>query len=345
MKVNRQALIDSLEKASLALGGATAPVDQKCFRFYKDQVQATNGILLITAKLPEGMDLTCKVPGDSLLGLLKTITGEQVELVMKGDDLRVVTNRIVGKFQTVPMLEKDFKAVKIDPKTAQSIGGKLRACLAMGRHNVLKTGTGPMCGVRIEGGVMFATNKFSILRVEHSEGDTIHCTVPVEFIDALAKFEAVDGVIFTGEALVAHLGTDQTNEALMASTVIGGDYPNLDQYFKCDYASAKTIELAEPLTGTVNRCVAFLKDVENVDKDITVTCGKQLTIKAKSPAVGEFEETLDLVKPLDSQVEFLINPLMLKSVTGNKFMFLPKEKLVLFADAEIGSQYLVQTRE
>ena len=341
MKVNRQSLIDSLEKVALALGGSTAPMDQKCFWFLDDKVQATNGITLITTKLLEGMNLRCKVPGESLLGLLKVITGEQVELTMKENDLRVVTTRIMGKFQTTPINVDNFKVVKFDPETAKPIGAQIRAGLNLCRHNVLKTGTGPMCGVRIEGDTIFATNKFSILQFNHHEGDAIRCTVPIEFIDTLAKFDKIDSVSFTGEVLLASIGPD----TLVASTIIGGDYPNLAQYFQCDYASAKTIELAEPLTGTVNRCIAFLKDVENVDKDITVTCGGQLTIKAKSPAVGEFEETLDLVAPINAQIEFLINPLMLKSVTGNKFMFLPKERLVLFTDKEIDSRYLVQTRE
>lgn len=350
MKVNRKALIEALEIVAPALGGAGAPVETQTIKIWGTLIQTSNGLIRIQTSLPVDLGMKISVPGAPLITLLNGLKTDEVELKLGKDNkyLSIQTSKVDGKFNVVKLEKFD----PIDMSTYVAIRDKDRyrdvlVGLGQCRNNVSKDeSAGPLRGVRINGTEILSTNRSRIYRYRLKGDIQWHCTVYKVFIDVVTPYADKAGTIYMkdDEAIGVVVG-----DTLIQSKLIEGKYPDLDQYFptkQCIESESKRVSYIDPIGDSLGRHIDFLNGVDNADKEVSVTiAGSTCEIISRNQSVGEIREVVDLKEPVDTEISFLINPILLKDFLTrcNYFQYLPSSKLVLFEIS--GVEHLVQTRE
>lgn len=353
MKIDRQLFINRLEMVAPALGSQSSSIDSQCFKIFDGSIQASNGVILMETGFPPTMnvDLRCSVPGEPLLSLLKSLKSDEIEIKKSkdGKHLIVTTNKLEGKFLTTDQEKMAKVSASKDSckKIYESSNGvsELVCGLIKCKDNVSKNeNDGPMRGVRIDGDVVISTNRFRIFKYL-VPNTNIQCTVPIEFINVIGTAQnAVSDMLYMDcTSLIAIIGDD----TFLTTKPITGAFPQLDQYFPDEKSdNAKTISFTNEVHDVLSRHASLIKNLDQADRESTITiCGNECTIVTKHAAVGELTEVISLESPVDDQIQFLINPLMLKDIVSGckSFTFYTDSRLVLFESNN--TKHLVQTRE
>ena len=168
MKIEKDEFVKSLERVSPALGVNVLVPAFQCFIFDKGYVTATDGVIVVRSRCDSAPDLDCVIPGPQFLALLKSMRDKTIGLEVAGDKVIVTSARgsIKGNFTTVT--RTDPPAIPMcDMKGSDNNFKRLFDGLSFCRYIVSKDETtGPRCGVRVENGKIFSTDKYRIARYD-----------------------------------------------------------------------------------------------------------------------------------------------------------------------------------
>lgn len=352
MKVNRLGLVESLEKVWPAVGRNALVPKYQSFTFRGNHVQATGGALWIDAPLPEGMNLTACVEAEPFLKLVSGISHKEVDLEITDDKLVVKAPKVNSEFTVLPPEPAQVPVVEgsVDLNNLEDLIRGLEFC----RFGVSRDETmGALCGVYITGNILWACDRYRILRWNLDAPVSLECSLPMKFLEQLVKMHTqIVAMEYKGDPVNGgSLNVQFEDGTVMWGVTLTGEYPNLEQYFP-DPNQAEVIQLDSTFPAVVDRHLAFLKDVPAIDEEVIfkvdstscTTYGHKLTIGKKIDRKLQEVTTLDPPRTDASPFEFRINPVLLKDIMGLcwEFKFFPGSTVVLFETPKF--QYLVQTR-
>jgi len=343
MKVNREKLVDALEKVAPALGFNILVPEFHYFQIDRNRVQATDGVLLIDTSLPEDVNFSCAVPGVPFLHLLKNLNDEEVELVHKDDTLKVRTDRVKGTFTTAVLKLKETADLQRAEKLSTDLPGLLQG-LNYCRFGVSRDETlGPCCGVRVDNNYILSTDRYRIARWDLEESCGVKNSLPLKFIETILKNQTAVSELYCqkDEQFVVILN----DGTYIGTSVLVGDYPDLVQYFPTS-DNYRGVDLDVDLQDVLERHISFLKNVVLVDKEISVKILKgKCIITSEDKELGTLSEELEISSSKEEEVEFTINPVFLRDIAPecSGFKYYAEKGLVLFEFKNL--KYLVQTKE
>lgn len=338
MKINRKDFVEVLNVVAPAVGqNAMVPAFQ-CFQIDGTEVVVTDGVLVIRAKFKEDTGLCCVVPAPQFKTLLSGMSAKNIDLVEDGDGqlvVKTVKGSIKGTFATISNFSPSA-VPEIELKSLSEDGFRgLAAALSFCRYSTSKDeANGPYCGIRIAGTKVYSTDKYRISRYEIGEQVLVEdVTVPLKFVAVLLKHRDQIAEIGTdnGKILMAKL----KDGTLLYTGLLEGEYRDLEEYFPKDTASGQTVEFPKELSETLERHIAFLKNVD-------VTCmlmnikivGNTCTLTSVDKELGTVTEDLQLAAPRAAKagkIEFDINPLFLREVVEVSNTFTYKDGKILFS--------------
>jgi hypothetical protein len=347
MKINRTKFVESLEKASYALGTSDIAPEHSHFKINGRRIQAANGFMSIDLLHSEDLGIICSVPGDSLLSLLRGLQSDEVNLYIEKENLKVKTTKLEGSF----IILKNPKFVEINLEGQEKLlfstdglddfitGTKL--C----RNTVSKDKTtGSIRGVGIKENTLFGTDRWRISRYPLSEKDMMdgrNLSIPVELLDFLIKNkEEVDEMFCNNQQLTVLLKED----ILVSSSLFTEEFPNLNQYFP-ETDKSFQISFKDGITDTIERIITFLKNLDLSDKEVEIAIiGDKARLYSKNVNCGELIEEISLDSNVDEEFSFLINPVFLSEIIEENSIleYFPEEKLILITKNQL--QVLVQTK-
>lgn len=344
MKINREQLVNVLEKVAPALGFNVLVPEFQYFQIDGQRIQATDGAMLIDTTFPEDTRLKCAIMGRSFLDLLKSLDKEEVELIYKEGKVKVKTDKIEGTFAVldkVKMRDVSFPLAYFVVRLPEILSNLIRG-IRLCRWGVSKDETsGPLCGVKIADNLVLSTDRYRIIKYELNDCLSFECSLPSKFIDVLLrnKDEVLEMRYIEGEKFVVCL----RDGTIIATAVLAGEYPDLLQYFPT--TTSEEIKFMGGQVSAIERHINFLKSVDYVDKKILIKIqGNKCVITSKDRELGELVEELEVFTKEDLDIEFSVNPIFLRNIIdlSLSFKYYVEKGLVLFEADKL--RYLVQTR-
>ena len=342
MKINRKQFVEALQKLSPALGINILVPEFQYFQIEGNHIQAFDGVLLADLILPMDIGLTCAIPRE-VLGLLSSLSVEEVDLVIKNDDLQVRTDKLEGKFSVIippkfqSLSQIDADDVKfIDPELFTDVVEGLSFC----RFGVSKDATaGPKCGVHICKDKIFSTDRYRVVKWNLDADSKVECSIPLKFIDLLRR----------NRNEISSLGCIEDKTLIMilkdgtyiSTCLLQGEYPKLLQYFP-DSVDYKQVEFGESLVSIIDRHLALLKDVNSVDRETMIEAREGVcTLTSEVPERSNLVESIDVEMENGAEISFSVNPTFLKEISSRCSSFKYFDKgLILFETEKL--QYLMR---
>lgn len=343
MKINRKQFVEVLEKVSPALGTNVLVPELQYFQVEGDRVQVSDGVLIIDSVFPMDTGLKCSIP-KGVLSLLTSLDVEEVDLVVENGKLGVRTTKLEGefavltppKFQPLNSMEaKDMKPV------ASTLIDDVVEGLGFCRFGVSKDmAGGPICGIRIDGGAVFSTDRYRVVKWNLSEYAGITCSIPLKFVDMLKRNQNRISELgcLENEALVAILD----DGTYISTCLLKGVYPNLLEYFPDPVIDYKQVEFGESLALAVDRHLVLLKDVNPSDRETEVEIKEGIcTFTSKVLEKSNLVERVDVKMEKDSEISFSVNPTFLHEISSRCSSFKYFDNgLILFETEKL--QYLMR---
>ncbi len=351
MKLNREKLLEQLEKVYPAIALNPIVPHYSYFKIFKNILQGWNGRVLISTTLLEGIEKDCGIPAESFLKLLRSLEDDQIELIFDGDEVKVRTNRVKGTFQVlkdVSLKEATMSNTIIeDEKDIQDLIKGLRIC----RMYVSKDQTaGPVRGVMIDKDILIATDRFRVVEWRLENTIPISCSVSPKFVDIIVKHrEEIEKLSFTKLKEGKELSAILKDGTIVSTTGISGEYPDVLKYFPAT-GEYEEIRFPAEIFDVMERHVTFLSHVDLIDKEsIIQISGNEATITSKDKLLEGTKNTLvdeiEISSSGEGKVEITVNPMFLKDIIGlcPYFKYYDTMGLILLEADKL--RYVTQVRE
>jgi len=345
MRINREQLVNVLEKVAPALGSNVLVPEFQYFQIDGDRIQATDGTMIIDATLLENTGLKCAVMGRSFLDLLKGLDKEEIELIHKESKVKVKTDKIEGTFAVldeVKMENISFPSVRYE-EVPLEISSDLIKGIRFCRWGVSKDeASGALRGVKIKDNLVLSTDRYRITKYELSNHLPFDCSLPSKFIDVLLRNEdeVSEMKYILGEKFVVRF----QDGTIIVTAVLIGEYPDVLQYFPT--TPSEEVKFMGGQELAIERHISFLRNVDYLDKNIQVSIqGNKCILTSKDRELGELVEELEVSIERDCvDIKFDVNPIFLRDIIDlcSGFKYYSVEGLVLFEAGKL--KYLVQTR-
>jgi len=343
MKINRSTFVAILEKMAPMLGSNPLMPELQYFQIEGNHIQATNGIILADLICSIDTGLCCSISKE-VLDLLISLSAEEVDLQVKENELKIKTNKIVGKFfvitpptfQSTPFADNEER-VSIDPLLLSDVVEALGFC----RFGVSKDiVAGPYCGVQLNKDTIFSTDRYRVTKWELKEDSGITCTIPVKFIDLLKRYQRdIVSLSAVGDNILMAILEDGM---CITTCLIPGKYPELLQYFSSSN-TYEQIEFGDKLTSIIERHSTLLGDINPLDRIMLIEIeGGVCTLTSKVPEKANLVEQIDVKVREDLKLAFSVNPTFLREIASkcSSFKFYA-DGLILFEAEKL--QYLMRT--
>lgn len=332
MKVNRIELVNVLEKVLPAVGINALVPEFEYFQIYQEKVQATDGVMLISTTLPVDVGFTCAIPGEPFLNLLRSLDIEDIELTYKNDSVVVRSDRVEGTFTVIPAA--NIREVCLHGSAVPSnILSSLVSGLAFCKFSVSKDATsGPIQGVKVKGTQLFSTDRFRIANWKLSEEVPFECSIPLKFVNVIEKIQpaGISQVYYAEEKdeLIVML----QDGTYISTSVLQGEYPDLEQYFPGSEDEFMLFRFAENLPVLLERHIKFLSGVDAMDRAVFIEYKEgKCILTSRNKELGVLVEEFEVSK-IKGSVKFRVNPMLLRDVASlcSDFKYFQKKKLMLF---------------
>ena len=344
MKINRKQFVEALEKVSPALGINILVPEFQYFQIEGNHIQAFDGVLLADLTLPIDTGLICAIPKE-VLSLLSSLNVEEIDLVIKNDELQVRTTKLEGKFsvlippkfQPLSQIDADADVKLIDSNLIDDIVEGLNFC----KFGVSRDMTaGPICGVQINGDTLFSTDRYRVVKWVLNKDSGVICSVPLKFIDLLKRNrDKISELGCIGDKIFVAVLKDKT---YISTCLLQGEYRELRGYFPDKLTDCKQVEFEEDLALAIDRHLALLKDVNSVDRETTIEAKEGIcTLTSKVPERSNLVEHIDVKMEKGSEISFSVNPTFLKEISSRCSSFKYFDNgLILFETEKL--QYLMR---
>jgi len=350
MKINRTVFLESLEKVMPAVGVNVLVPEYQCIKIDGKRIQATNGVMLIDCACAQDTGVTCGIPADPFISLLRSLRDDEIELECTDTCLRVRTNKLKGSFSVlkdVKFLEtphpEESRIIISSNQLSELIEGLVSCSPFVSKDET----AGPVCGVYLTGDMLFSSDRYRIaMYTLDKEVLAYDCSFPVKLIELLARNkDTISEIYCSSNKEFTFLLKDGT---CISSLLFVGEYPDLHQYSPDSSSSEfREIVLGEGTREILERHISFLKEVNSLDKEIEISVKGETgkcSISSVNSKFGQLTEEVDLAQPC-SETTFLVDPLFLREVLDKKcsLKYFLEENIILI---EKGSfQLLVQTRQ
>lgn len=340
MIMNREGLVESLQKLMSAVSSSSIVPKYSCFLFSDGSVVANNGTIQMSTNTSVIPEKGTYVPASHLIKLLTSIHNEEVDIIFDGDILKVKTNRIKGKLTTVPE-EKGTEELPLQQVSRSSVPNALSFiegagfCRAVASEDLT---TGPLCGVHVHEQWMFGSDRYRIFRWEEPDAlSGLTFTLPVLFVDILDKFKLeveTISVVSNTKSEVVRVEAILEDGIVISTTVLKGNYPDLQQYFPASTDRHVSIHLSHSFADIVERHNSFLSNIAAVDRELEFSITKNkcsLSVLNKEFGVLEEEIALEGLAP-DLSVIFLVNPSLIIAAVNKEcdMLYYPEKNILMF---------------
>jgi len=264
MLVHRKEFVSKLEEVFPAIGGGFIP-EYDCFHFRDKLVQATDGMIKISAELENNTDLDCCVPAEPLLRLLKSLDDDEVEISCNGKELLVKAGKVQGLIMIRGKAAIDvFSLPKIEPvECYDDLVTGLSLCSIVTSKD---SAAGSLGGVLVNESELFGTDAYRLARWPLKyKLDGVKCIIPSKFIKIISsKKDRIVEIGYSSDA--STLSATFDNGTKVVSGTLTGRYPDVTRCFpssECEYVE---LDISEALSGVLDRHISFLKELKNIWK-------------------------------------------------------------------------------
>jgi len=339
MILNREELVECLQKLMPAVSSSSIVPKYSCFLFSEGSVVANNGTIQMSAETPLIPASGVNVPASHLIKLLTSIHNEEVDIIFDGDILKVKTNRIKGKLTTVP----EEKGTELLPQqvVCNSVPNVLSFiegagfCRAVASEDLT---TGPLCGVHVHEQWLFGSDRYRIfIWEEQNVLSGLKFTLPVLFVDVLDKFKLeveTISIVSSMKSEVVRVEATLEDGTVISTIVLKGNYQDLLQYLPVSSDKHVSIHLSHNFADIVERHNSFVSNLAAVDRELEVSIAKNkcsLSVLNKEFGVLEEEVELEGLDP-DLSLTFRVNPSLIVAAINKEcnMLYYPEKNLLMF---------------
>lgn len=322
MKVNKTDLLNCLKKVSPALGKEGA---FSCFHFDKGKVYAYNGIVSIMSSFGDE-DISFAVPGKKFMKLVKSIKSKEIELRVRRNTLRLMTDSVTAEFNLHEVGSTDLVVSEdmIDVANFDDLIEGLTICGAIVSRDEMD---GALCGVHVDNGMLYATDKFRMVKRALKSSLGHSCTIPKQFVDIASKFSKSKEVKigFTEAAVVMKF-----DDVYVSTCTLGRKYPDLDGYFPQDDSSME-ISFQESIKSILKKHNDYQDavDIGNRELEFLIN-GDECIIISHAEGTGCLKEKITLASPVEKEWAFFVNPIMFDGVDDcESFDYYPSQGILM----------------
>jgi len=330
MKVDCKELVKSLEKVYPAVGINILVPEFRGFQFRGDVVTATDGMIVMSTKLPLDLGVTILIPGTPFLQFLRGLKVSEIEVSLsKPNTFTVKAGKIKSDFtvltdfvSTEIPLEGDFPEIENVSKFVDA----LNYCnQSVSRDETL----GALCGVHVRENKMYGCDRFNILRVAGKFGG-IRATFPAKLVEIFAKnVDKFSDMIYCSGTYFTVVLNDET---FISSPVLQGPYPedprnpgkelDIEEYFPTDSATQEVF-FTQDILDILDRHIVFLKEVDAVDRLTKISIKEnKCYFTSKNANLGDLEEEVEYKASSETiLITFLCDPVALKKIMENSPTF------------------------
>ncbi|MHA1591478.1 MAG: hypothetical protein ACTSUP_03305 [Candidatus Heimdallarchaeaceae archaeon] len=337
MKVNRKNLVNCLKKVFPVLVSNPIVPEYGFFHIQNDLIWSTDGEVIIISPLQEKTGIECSVPGISFLHLLESLKKDDIEIKQDAGQLHVMSGKkvkasfAVFEVGEMPQIHVTSKIVSVPEELSRFVEGA-----GFCRFVVSKDRTaGALCGVRVQEGKMFASDRYRILRYILSKSfSDISCTLPLKFVDILVKYKKEIKTVAHAEDVmfIAKLEDGTT----ISSSLLSGEYRDVEEFFPCSEVFQE-VKFGKDIGEILDRHIEFLREIHSLDKEIEVNIQKDICVLVtEAGTLGDLKEEMS-ASCTDKEVKFTMNPLLLKDLVKicPTFKYFPEEEVILFEKDEL----------
>ena len=252
MKINRQNLLDKLERVSYGLSSRNVIEQSECFVFSKKRIITFNDELFCSCVLD--MDIEGAVRSKLLMGLLGKMVEEEIDIVVKGDKLVLKGNQKQAEI----VLEKDIvlSIGEIEkPDSWETLPEKfVEICKMVGSCVSSDESKFTLTCVHMMPEYIEAGNDFQIIRYFVSSG--------------------IDNLLVGGSSLLSICSTQPTKYSVTNNLIHfktdkkvqiscrnnRDEFPNLDDYLK---VKGKKVKVSKSVVEAAGRAGIFSSDMKD----------------------------------------------------------------------------------
>ncbi len=346
MNVDRRMLVAGIECVFPAIGtNALLPVFHNV-KVTGDKVEGTDGSIKIETWMRQDIGMNFCVNAGGFLGLLSSLSCEEIELRVEEGKLLINTTKLEGEFKLVE--EADFPDIVLSEALVELKDGPgLNEALTLCKIGVSTDETsGVLCGVIFDGSAeetntfLYSCDRFRILRAKWKSPFASKFSVPIKFVDILQKrMEDVINIDYMNDRFQVVL-CDGTR---MSTLVHAGEFQPLGDFFPGPDVPFVELGFGDEFKTIFERHIEFLKGMDMVDKEVVITTKNKIcTLKSHAHQLGLLEEQVEIES--DVEIELRINPMFLQNILTrvSSFRYYSDKGLVMFQTDNM--EYLVQTR-
>lgn len=311
MKINRNDLLDSLKKVQPGLAAKEIIEQSQCFVFSDGELITYNDEIMISCPCTVAEKITGAVRAEELFALLSKIKDETIEIVVKDDELQVISKRskagipfsadielpfdelqLPGDDDWIPLPESFAEGIwKCSVTASRDMTKPVLTCIHLNGRSIESSDDYRITSFQMPG--KRKVFKDPVLLPATSARELARY-VPTEYglTQGWAHFTNEDGVIFSSRVFHEE------------------EYPDVGQFLEVE---GKPVDIPDGMEAVLERAGIFSKAEIAEDESIEVAIGtKAMTISGEGDH-GWFVEEIP-IKRKGKNIRFRINPSFFKDL-------------------------------
>lgn len=302
MKINRKELHETLTISAKGLTKREILAQSNAFIFAGDSLITFNGEVLTRTKNP--LDIQGAIPADDLLALLAKFPDEEVEVLIKGEELVVKGSRRAAGITRCAEIELPYDDVPT-PKNWGAVPPDLMKVLLQGARVCGKDETQPRTTeIHVTPDMVEACDNFRLFRYMINTAFKKEVLIPASSLESVGNLRATHVDIRKGWV---HFKTPSKH--IISIRCSSGEYPDLGPMMKLK--DPEKVRLPKNLGQILSRAEVMHETAYDARVDITIAEGK-LMLKATKEA-GWYRETKK-VRYAGRPLKFSVHPKFLEEV-------------------------------
>jgi len=302
MKINRKDLHATLTISQKGLTKREILAQSNAFIFAGDSLITFNGEVLTRTKNP--LDIQGAVPADDLLALLAKLPDDEVEVIIKGEELVVKGVRRAAGITRCAEIELPYDDVPT-PKTWNEVPQDLMKVLLQGARVCGKDETQPRTTeIHVTEDLIEACDNFRLFRYMIDTKFKKEVLIPASSLESVGNLKVTHVDIRKGWV---HFKTPSKH--IVSIRCSSGEYPDLGPMMKLK--DPEKVRLPKNLGEILSRAEVMHETAYDARVNITIAEGKLILKAAKES--GWYRET-KRVKYEGAPLKFSVHPAFLGEV-------------------------------
>jgi hypothetical protein len=328
MKIRTKEFKDILTKVKPGLAQKGIVEQATHFVFTGEDILTYNDEISISHPLET--DFECSVPSDILHGVVKDLSGKEIDLSLKGNELRISSGKtkagIVASTDQTIMDMVDTMGLPEDEKwhpiNKEFIDG-LGLCIFSASKDI----SFPYMTCISVGGAKLVSGddiRISWYDLEHEIPDAF--LLPAAAAVELLKFDIVEYALGTSWVFFA-----TENDLIFCSRIVVDDYPDVEAFFDFD---GEPIIISSDFKSCISVVTPMADGEFDIDKQIEVAI-KDKKIKCRSDGKSGWAETFIDTKEDVPDLGFKVNPFFLSEILDKETKLTHAEGKILLESGKL----------